>query len=155
MEKVHQFLDYSATHPDDIITYHDSDMVLVGHSDASYLSESKAQSRAGRHFFMSRNTATPPNNGAVMTITQIIKAFMFSDAEDKLASLLINLNEAFTSQHALGDIGHKQLPTPVQIDNTTTHGVVTNNISIKRLKATYMRLHWLRFRATQGQFRHF
>ena len=47
MAKVNQFLEYSATHPDDIITYHASDTVLVGHSDASYLSESKVWSRAG------------------------------------------------------------------------------------------------------------
>ena len=38
MKKVKQFLDYAATHRDAIITYHASDMVLAGHSDASYLS---------------------------------------------------------------------------------------------------------------------
>ncbi len=43
-----QFLDYAATHQDAIvITYKKSDMVLVVHSDASYLSEPMAQSRAG------------------------------------------------------------------------------------------------------------
>ena len=31
-------LGYAATHPDAIITYHASDMVLSSHSDASYLS---------------------------------------------------------------------------------------------------------------------
>ena len=56
MQKVKQFLDYAATHPDAIITYHASDMVLAGHSDVSYLSESNARSRAGGHFFLS-NTA--------------------------------------------------------------------------------------------------
>jgi hypothetical protein len=35
MIKVRQFLDYAATHPDAIITYHASNMVLAGHSDAS------------------------------------------------------------------------------------------------------------------------
>ena len=33
-----QFLDYAATHPDAIITYHASEMVLLAHSNASYLS---------------------------------------------------------------------------------------------------------------------
>ena len=33
MQKVKQFLEYAATHPDTIITYHASDIVLVGHSD--------------------------------------------------------------------------------------------------------------------------
>jgi hypothetical protein len=41
---VHQFLDYAVTHPDAIITYKASSMVLAGHSDASYLSETNARS---------------------------------------------------------------------------------------------------------------
>jgi hypothetical protein len=44
MKKVQQYLDYASTHPDAIVTYHASDMVLAGHSDASYLSKSKARS---------------------------------------------------------------------------------------------------------------
>jgi hypothetical protein len=34
-------LDYAATHPDAVICYHDSSMVLYIHSDASYLSEQR------------------------------------------------------------------------------------------------------------------
>ena len=45
-------LDYVATHPDAILTYEKSDMVLAVHSDASYLSEPHAKSRAGGHFFL-------------------------------------------------------------------------------------------------------
>jgi hypothetical protein len=37
-----QLLDYIATHPDAIIRYHASDMILHIHSDASYLSVSSA-----------------------------------------------------------------------------------------------------------------
>ncbi len=51
-------------------------MVLVGHSYASYLSEFKARSRAGGHFFLSRDTKDPPNNGPVLTVAQIIKHVM-------------------------------------------------------------------------------
>ena len=76
MKKVKQILDYAATHPDAIVTYRTSNMVFAAHSDASYLSESKARSRAGGHFFLSENDHTPRNNGAVLTIAQIIKAVM-------------------------------------------------------------------------------
>ena len=48
-------------------------MVLIAHSDASYLSETKESSIAGGHFFMSDNAAIPSNNGAVVTISLIIK----------------------------------------------------------------------------------
>ena len=50
MLKAKQLLDYSAMQPNAIITYRASDKVLSGHSDASYLSEFKSQSRAGGHF---------------------------------------------------------------------------------------------------------
>jgi hypothetical protein len=38
ISKVKQFLDFAATHPDAIVTYQASNMVLAAHSDASYLS---------------------------------------------------------------------------------------------------------------------
>jgi hypothetical protein len=46
-----KFLNYCATHPDAKLRYH-SDMVLKIHSDALYLSESKARSRSAGHFYM-------------------------------------------------------------------------------------------------------
>jgi hypothetical protein len=46
-----QTLYYLATHPDAIIRYHASDMILHIHSDASYLSVSRSRSRLGGLFF--------------------------------------------------------------------------------------------------------
>ena len=46
LEKTLFFLDYAATHPDAILIYCASDMVLNIHSDASHLTEPKARSRA-------------------------------------------------------------------------------------------------------------
>ena len=65
MRKIKKLLDYAATHPDAAFTYWSSNMVLVAHNDASYLSKTKSRSRAGRHFFMDSNIAVPDNNGAV------------------------------------------------------------------------------------------
>jgi hypothetical protein len=42
MKKIKQFLNYASNNPDAVVTYHASNMVLAGHSDASYLSESRA-----------------------------------------------------------------------------------------------------------------
>ena len=151
--KIKQLLDYAATHPDAIVTYRASDMVLAGHSDASYLSETKARSRAGGHFFMDSDTTYPNNNGAVLTIAQIIKAVMSSAAEAELGALYINCREAIPARQLLEEMGHKQPPTPMQTDNTTALGVITNTINPKRTKAMDMRFHWLRCRARQKQFR--
>ena len=134
MPLVKKILDYATTHPDAIITYNTSDMVLSAHSDASYLSESKARSRAGSHSFMSNDSPIPANNGSVITISHIIKAVMSSAAEAELGVLFVNCREAIPERHALKKMGHEQPPTPMQTNNTTAHGVVTKNISRKRLK---------------------
>ena len=90
MTRCKQFLDYAATHQDAILTYKASDMVLVIHSDASYLIEPKARSRAGGHFFLSSDCDDPADNGAVLNLAQLIKAVMSSAAEAELGALYIN-----------------------------------------------------------------
>jgi hypothetical protein len=155
MTRCKQFLDYAATHQDAILTYKASDMVLVVHSDASYLSEPKARSRAGGHFFLSSDCEDPANNGAVLNLAQLIKAVMSSAAEAELGALYINAREAVPQRTTLAEMGHKQPQTPMQTDNTTALGVVNNNIQPRRTKAMDMRFHWLRDREAQRQFRFF
>jgi hypothetical protein len=103
-------------------------MVLAGHSDALYLSKSNAQSRAGGHFFMSSDVEVPPNNGAVSTILQIIKAVMSSAAEAEVGAPFINCREAVPAKHVLKFLGHPQPPTPMQTDNMTALGVVNQSV---------------------------
>ena len=43
--RTHQFLDFAAIHPNAVLTFRASDMNLWAHTNASYLSESKARSR--------------------------------------------------------------------------------------------------------------
>ena len=49
--KVLKLLNYLATHPEAKIRFHASDMILNIHSDASYLSETRARSRLAGFFF--------------------------------------------------------------------------------------------------------
>ena len=155
LKKVKKFLDYAATHPDAIITYRKSDMILAGDSDASYLSKRGARSRAGGHLFMSSNTPIPPNNGAVLKIAQIIQAVMLSAAEAEIGALFINAREAVPARKTLQEMGHSQKRTPIQTDHTTALGVVNSNIQSRKTKAMDMRWYWLRCRDSQGQFRYF
>ena len=155
MKKTKLFLDYAATHPDAVLTYRKSDMVLAVHSDASYLTEPQARSRAGGHHYLSSDVELPPNNGAVLNIAQIIKAVMSSAAEAEIGALFINAREAIPARMALIEMGHKQPKTPIQTDNTTALGVVNRNLQPRRTKAMDMRFHWLRDRAAQAMFRFF
>ncbi len=127
-----------ATHPNAILTYAKSNMILDIHSNASYLSKPKARSRAGGHFFLSDGTDKAPNNGAILNISQIIKSIMSSTAKAKLGALYINAREAVPCRTFLEELGHKQPAMPIQMDNSTTLGIVTNNILPQRTKAMDM-----------------
>ena len=153
MTQTLQLLDYLATQEEAVLTYHASDMVLAAHSDASYLSEPQARSRAGGHFFLSSNADIPPNNGAILNIAHIIKHVMASATEAELAALFITAREAVYIRIILMELGHKQPATPLQTDNAMAEAVTNGKVQPKRTKAMDMRFHWLRDRECQAQFR--
>ena len=90
LEKTLYFLDYVASHPDAILTYNKSNMVLSVHSDASYLTEPKSRSRAGGHWVMSNDEEDPPNNGPVHNIATIIRNVMTSAADAEIGLHRLN-----------------------------------------------------------------
>jgi hypothetical protein len=63
MQKCLQFLDYAASQEDAIVKYQASDMKLAIHSNASYLLEPNACSRASGHMFMASMEEIPINMG--------------------------------------------------------------------------------------------
>ena len=153
MKKCKQFLDYAASQEEAVITYKASDMKLAIHSDASYLSEPKARSRAGGHFFLTKQTNdTDPDNGAVLNVAQVIKSVMSSAAEAELGALFINAKLAVPMRHTLEELGHPQGRTPIQTDNSTAHGVINGKIQPKQTKAMDMRYYWLKDREAQNFF---
>ena len=153
MNQTLQLLDFLATQEEAVLTYHASEMILAAHSDASYLSEPKARSRAGGHFFLSTNADIPPNNGAILNIAHIIKHVMASATEAELAALYIAAREAVYIRIILMKLGHKQPATPLQTDNSMAEAVTNGKVQPKRTKAMDMRFHWLRDRECQQQFR--
>ena len=153
LQEVNHLLDYVATYPNDGIIYRASKMQLAAHSDAGYLNEPKARSRASAHVCLSENVPIPAFNGAILTIAQIIKFVMSSAAEAELASLFITARKCVELRQTAIEMGWPQLPTPMPVDNTTAVGVVTNNIMPKQTKSMDMRLWWLRCRTNQKQFR--
>jgi hypothetical protein len=152
MQKCLQFLDYAASQEDAIVTYQASNMRLAIHSNALYLSESKASSRASGHMFMAGMEGIPINNGVVLNILQKIRAVMSPAAEAELGALFINAKTAVSMQQTLKEMGHLQTPTPIQTNNLTAHALLTNKILPKALKAIDMRFHWLCCQEAQDQY---
>jgi hypothetical protein len=52
VQRSQQIMDYLATQEPAVLTYCKSNMVLAVHSDASYLNEDEARSRASGHHFL-------------------------------------------------------------------------------------------------------
>ena len=104
---------------------------------------------------MSADNDIPANNGAVLNISQIIRAVMSSAAEAELGALFINAKMAVAIRHTLQELGHPQPRTPIQTNNKTANDLLTNRIMPKALKAMDMCFNWLRCRDTQGQFRYY
>jgi hypothetical protein len=82
-DKVIKLLNYCNTHPETKIRYHVSEMILHIHSDASYLSENEAKSRAGGFFYMRNATKNYKQltNGAILIVSKVLKHVMSSAAE--------------------------------------------------------------------------
>ena len=97
----HQFLNYFVTHPDAILTYSTSDMVLEVHSGTYYLREPNTRRRVGRHFFLVGYTRKSTINVAILNTSRIIKVVMTSAAEVELGALLNNALEAVPQKNTL------------------------------------------------------
>ena len=144
MKASHHLLDYVATHPNATIRYLASNMMLVVHSDASYLSERHAHSRAAGHFYLANKTNKDLNNGTILTLSPIIRHVVASASEAELAALFYNAWEAVPLRIMLEEMGHPQPKTPLITDNSTAHGLTQGTMIPKRSKAMDMRFHWLK-----------
>jgi hypothetical protein len=159
-DRVTWLLDYAHTHPNTTIRYVASDMWLHVHSDASYLSVTRARSRAGGHFTLGNKpkqpiqtlTPAPTPNGPIHVTCKIMGNVLGSAAEAEIGAAYINAQESVPIRTTLEEMGHPQPPTPLQVDNTTAVGFANNTIKQKRSKAIDMRYYWLQDRTAQGQF---
>ena len=104
---------------------------------------------------MSDDSAEPPNNGAVLSIAQILKNVMSSAADAEIGALFVNSRLEIPARTMLIEMGHPQPPTPMQTDNTTALGFVTKNLQPKQTKSTHMQHWWMRDRQYQKQFRYY
>ena len=154
MKATTQLLDYAASHPNAEVRFTASDMVLYVHSDASYLSEPKAQSRIGGIFWLGRHNE-PTNvdrpNGPIHVETRILKHVVAAASEAEIAALFHNGQEAVFLRQVLKELGCEQREaTRIVMDNSTAHGFATQRTKLKRSKAMDMRFHWVPDRVNQG-----
>ena len=100
------FLDYCYDNPNAVKLYVASDMILFIDSDAAYLVETEAKSRAGGFFYLG-NKDGKLMNGSILILAKIIKFVMSSAAEAEIAALFMNWDNGknnfadyFTKDHS-------------------------------------------------------
>jgi hypothetical protein len=112
---MYQLLDYLATHPDAIIRYHASGIIL--HIPKRYLSISHARSRLGGLLFCGDK---PPNednlNGSILNVASIIKNVVASAAESEVGASFQNSQSGAPIRITLIELSHAQPATPLRND---------------------------------------
>ena len=73
-------------------------------------------------------------------------------SEAEIAGGCVNSRDAIETRTMLWEIGHLQLATPLELDNTTAHGVIMKQLLPRRSKAIDIRHYQLRDRENQNQF---
>jgi hypothetical protein len=125
---VNLLLDYVATYPNYGIVYCASDMILCAHADAGFLNDTNSCSRASAHIYLSENDPFLQFNGAILSISQIIKFVMSSAAKSELAALFITAREMIPHRQILIAMDWPQPKSPIQTDSSTAAGVTNKTI---------------------------
>ena len=137
------------------VRYYASDMKLCGHTDASYLSVSKARSRAAMYFYLSTDDGAllPPDhksklparpNGAVHVISTVMQQFLSSATEAEVSATFYDCQDAVPLRNMLAYLGHVQGETLIITDNACCEGILNNTVKQRRPKATNMRFYWVK-----------
>jgi hypothetical protein len=118
------------------------------------LSEAKAQSQSGGHFFLGDKSSNNPdvNNGAILTTSIIMRNVMSLAAEAECGALFNNTKDSVALRNTLAKMGHPQPPTPVQVENSTTHGFANKQLRQCKSKSMDMRFYWVQDRVEQQLF---
>ena len=139
-----QLLNYLVTHSKAVVRYYASDMILNIHSDASYLSESRANGRIAGQFIMGSvpvNRRPTKLNGSIFIMCGILKFVVASaaEAEAELEALFINAKEGKIIRMTLEEMGHKQPPTLMHCNNITATGIANDTVKKQRSRSMEMR----------------
>jgi hypothetical protein len=129
-------------------------MRLIVHSDASYLSETRARSRGAGIQYLTSNEddGSLPPNGATDILSAILPGVVGAVSEAEYGTLFMNGQSAAATRGTLEDLGHPQPPTLIIADNTTAVGIANGTQRVKRSKAIDMRFHWIRDRVQKNEF---
>ena len=144
-------LNYIASNPNSEIQYRASEVQLAIHSGASYLSVYQAKIRASGVHFLSKGPPNPKNiedfapsvNGIILFVCKIVRNIMVSEAEAEYGTIFVNAQIAVPIRTTLTEMGRRQGPTAIQVDNSTSWSIATKEFCQKKSKAMYILFYWI------------
>ena len=100
-------MDYLHTHPDAVIQFHTSDMILYVESDAAYPILPQARSRVASIFYLRNATSgRPPLKEGIQVICKTLKNVVSSAAEAETGFIFIGGQQAVPILTAMSEIDH-------------------------------------------------
>jgi hypothetical protein len=128
-------------------------MILAVHTDTSYLSKQEGKNKVSAHFYLTNDGDEEFNNGAILTLSSIIKHVMSSTSEAELAVLYYGCKLAVPLRTTLKEMGNPQHKrTIVTTDNIMAQGLTIGTMTPKASKSMDQCFHWLKCRDAQCQF---
>ena len=121
-------------------------MRLIIHSDASFLVERDAKINYGGYFYLrwNQNNNKPQQiNGAVDVSASLLPLFAISVAESELGGKFYNAKKGKILRLVLEEMGWKQVPTTIFVDNNTASGICNSTIKRQRSQAMNGQYFWL------------
>lgn len=91
-------------------------------------------------------------NSPIHIKASILKNIISEASKSKIAGAHINAKVGISNRIALLEMEHPQEVTPLEMDNTTAHGILTKQLMTRHSKMIDMRFFWLRDRNNQQQF---
>jgi hypothetical protein len=154
MKLVNHFLAYAYTWSDASITYYASDMKLYCYSDASYLSETHARSRAGAIYYLGRNIhdSNLPINGCIDSLSTIISTVVNAASEAEFAGQYEGGCHGTPLRSYCYDMGYPQPPTPIINDNAAAIGFANESLKQKRSRSNNMKWNWIQDQVRLNNF---
>jgi hypothetical protein len=151
LKDAERILQYLYRYPNNKLVYHASDMILHTHSDASYLSRSRARSVGGGLHYLGWRDQPDRINGPLLATTFIIPVVCQAVMEAEYGASFHNGKIIARLRTNLEAMGYQQPATPLQVDNLCAVGIANDTLAARKSKSIDMNFHWIRDRVRQKQ----
>ena len=130
-------------------------MRLIIHSDASFLVEWDAKRKYGGYFYLGWNQKdNEPQkiNGAVDVSASLLPLVAISVAEAELVGTFYNAKKGKILRLALEEMGWKQGPTMIFVDNNTASRICNSTIKRQRSRAINGQYFWFIYQVNYNTY---